>query len=117
MRSAIFFAGAYGLALALTMLKVGAPYRWLGWKLSGSKPDTEPTTGWFEVLVNCIACTSFWVALAMSIALFSPIGATEFAGWRRWVGHAVDGMASCGVSWFAFVVLNRLGQMKDPSEL
>lgn len=116
MKDLVFFAGSYGLALALTMLHVGAPYRLIGRLLSRRRKDDEPIEGFFEILVNCAACTSFWVAVTISVALHSPSGATEYAGWRKYAAHAVDGTASCGVTWCLVVILNRLGQWETPGK-
>lgn len=68
--------------------------------------------GALGILVNCIACTSFWVAIALSIFWWSPAAAVSAPqeGYEVWLTHGVDGIMSCGVSWVAHVVLVKFGQ-------
>lgn len=95
----LFLLACYGLALALTQLHVGIPYRWAGEKIG------------LKILVHCPACTAFWIGLALSYLWCSPAlsisGATD---WHRHAAHAVDGLAACGFSWIVHVVLVKLGQ-------
>jgi len=96
----LFLAASYGAALALTVLYVGEPYRWLGSKLG------QPG----KILTACPACTSFWFAIVLSCIWWSPAGAESLKGAEGILAHAIDGFASCGVTWMVHVSMVKLGQ-------
>jgi hypothetical protein len=104
----LFLLASYGVALSLTLLHIGAPYRWLGEKLWGRKGDELRGLG---ILVHCPACTAFWVGLAISYLWCSPaLEISRAMDWHRHAAHAIDGLAACGFSWIVHVILVKLGQ-------
>lgn len=100
MRELVFFLAVYGFTTALTLLTIGTPYRAFMKKLGS----------WTAELATCAACTGFWVALTISVFVFSPMGAPHESGLARVALHAVDSGAGSGVCWILYVVLTKLGQ-------
>ena|SRR3972149_4463752 len=97
MKLVIFLLAAYGLSVALALLHIGKPYRWLGEKIK------------LGVLVNCPSCTAFWIGLLLSILWASPASDIAEGRWS-WMPHVVDGLAASGVTWIAHVALTKMGQ-------
>jgi len=97
MKLAVFLLAAYGLSLALTLLHVGKPYRWLGEKIG------------LKILVNCPSCTAFWIGILISIFWASPAAAVAKGSWTP-IPHALDGLAASGVTWIIHVALTKMGQ-------
>lgn len=101
MIAVFYLLAVYGASIALTVLHAGAPYRWIGEKIGGPA----------KILVNCPACTAFWVGLVLSIMWTSPTGADMLLpNERRVLGHVVEALAAAGVTWIIHVTMVRLGQ-------
>lgn len=105
MRTLVFLLAAYGISHALTALTIGTPFRRLMTRL-GKIP------GHFS---HCIACTGFWVGLALSF-LWSPMGADDVHGMSRLGLHVVDSAAASGVNWLLYIVMVRLGQPESGND-
>lgn len=100
LRLLVFILAVYGAAAAVTVLRAGAPIRWIGSKLG------EEARGF----TSCPACVGFWLGCAMSAFVFTgPALSTNICSGIDWSLVVVDGLLSCGTCWIIHVLLVRLG--------
>ncbi len=106
----IYLMSVYGLSNAIAVLKAGKvirePLRWLC-GLAGPGIWVYPWR-FLSALVECPACLSFWIGMAMSILVVSPLLSVQ-PGANRWAAMVVDGLMACGFSWFVHVTTTRMG--------
>jgi hypothetical protein len=103
-KDAIYFMAVLGMAYSLTLLGIGAPYRWVGEKLDWLLFRNQKGS-YLKVLVHCPACTGFWVALGFTF-WHSPLG-------PLWIGRFMTGLACTGGLWIVQVILTKLGQYEE----
>lgn len=97
----VFALADWGLANAVTVLKVGKPLR-----------EFLKDVPVLKDLFRCPACLGFWVALAGSWCVFSPslpCVPKDFLGDPRVAAAFMDGFVCCGINWILHVACERLG--------
>lgn len=104
----MFFLAVYGLANAISILKVGRPIRWLAervppWYLV-EKDGVTVRRSFATDLMSCPPCVSFWIGLAASFFIWSPASL-----WAKMPEAAfVDGLACTAITWILHVITDRV---------
>ena len=91
MKIALFYLVCYGIVLAVTTHKIGAPLRWFGAKIHRYAGE----------FLECQACIGFWVGLIIGCLWYSPTGSI-----------VMDGFSNSAISWIMYIILTSVGMDK-----
>lgn len=100
LRLVVFILAVYGAAAAITVLRAGAPLRWL------VKSSQE-----LSHFLHCPACVGFWIGCAASAFVYAGPALASSTSFN-WLLVLVDGLVACGSCWIIHVVLCKLGQFE-----
>jgi len=105
-RLLVFILAVYGLAAAITTLRIGEVLRdWLASKLWPKRLADE--AGYF---LHCPACVGFWIGMAFSYWLYGGPVSLITGGLLPEV--ILDGLVACAGCWIIHVSLCKMG-MRD----